>query len=98
MINFMQITKDTVKYVAALARIELKEEELARLSGQLEGILNFIDKLKEADVSQVSPTSHILTVNNVLRKDELKASLKPEKVLNNAPHKEGTSFVVPKVI
>lgn len=98
MINFMQITKDTVKYVAALARIELKEEELARLSGQLEGILNFIDKLKEADVSQVSPTSHILTVNNVLRKDELKTSLKPEKVLNNAPHKEGTSFVVPKVI
>ncbi len=94
----MQITKDTVKYVAALARIELKEEELARLSGQLEGILNFIDKLKEADVSQVSPTSHILTVNNVLRKDELKTSLKPEKVLNNAPHKEGTSFVVPKVI
>lgn len=94
----MAITKETVKYVAHLARIELEPEELERLSQQLQDILDFIDKLKEADIKNISPTSHILPINNVLREDELRESLPPGKALGNAPQRERNFFVVPKVI
>lgn len=94
----MAITKETVKYVAHLARIELKPKELEKLSGQLKEILDFIDELKKVDIKDISPTSHILPINNVLRKDSLKPSLSIEKALENAPQKEGNFFGVPKVI
>jgi len=94
----MPITKETVKYTAHLARIELQPKELEKLSAQLQGILDFIDKLKELDLKDIPPTSHILPINNVLREDDLKASLPSEKTLENAPAKEQSFFVVPKVI
>jgi len=92
------ISKETVQYVAHLARIELKEKELEVLSVQLEAILDFIDQLKEIDIANIPPTSHILPVSNVLREDSPKPSLPTEKVLANSPEKEGNFFVVPKVI
>lgn len=94
----MDITKETVKYVAHLARIELTSQELEILSSQLKDILDFIDKLKEVDVRNIKPTSHILPINNVFRSDEAKESLPLQKVLENAPLKEGNFFAVPKVI
>jgi aspartyl-tRNA(Asn)/glutamyl-tRNA(Gln) amidotransferase subunit C len=94
----MAIDKDTVKYVAHLARMELKPEELEIFSGQLKDILDFIDKLKEVDLKDISPTSHILPINNVLREDKPKESLPIERVLENAPQRAGNFFVVPKVI
>lgn len=94
----MPIDKDTVKYTAHLARIELQDKELDKLSTQLKGILDYIDKLKQADIRNIMPTSHILPVNNVLREDSPKDSLPIDKVLANAPQKEGNFFVVPKVI
>jgi aspartyl-tRNA(Asn)/glutamyl-tRNA(Gln) amidotransferase subunit C len=94
----MAIDKKTVEHVAHLARIELKEDEISKLSKQLQGILDFIDKLKELDIKDTQPTSHILPVSNVLREDEPVASLPIEKVLMNAPSKEGNFFSVPKVI
>lgn len=94
----MAIDKETVKYAANLARIELQQKELEKLAGQLHGILDFIDKLKKADINNISPTSHILPLNNVLREDELKESLPQEKALKNSPRKEGSFFSVPKVI
>lgn len=94
----MAITKEIVEYVAHLARIELDAEELEKLSEQLKGILDFIDKLKDVDVNNISPASHILPINNVLRQDSIKASLPAQKALENAPNKQGNYFVVPKVI
>ena len=94
----MSISPETIKYVADLSRIELNADELSKLSGQLEGIVRFIDTLAQADVSGVSPTSHILPLSNVMRQDEPRASLPPEKTLANAPAKEKTFFVSPKVI
>lgn len=94
----MAITKETVDYVAKLARIDLTSKELEKLSGQLVSILDFIDKLKNADITDVKPTSHILPVNNVLRDDIAGQSLPNEKVLECAPQKQGNFFAVPKVI
>lgn len=94
----MSINKQTVEYVAHLSRIELSKAELETLSGQLSDILDFIDKLKGADISNVQPTNHILPVNNVLRQDSLKTSLPINETLKNAPLKKENFFVVPKVI
>lgn len=94
----MAIDKNTVEYTAHLARIELGQPELETLSKQLHDILDFIDKLKEADVEGVMPTSHILPVNNVLREDIVKPSLPVEEVLKNAPNRQGNFFAVPKII
>lgn len=94
----MAITKETVKYVANLARIELKPKELERLSQQLKDILDFIDKLKGIDIKDILPTSHILPINNIFREDTPVKSLPGDKALENAPQKEGNFFGVPKVI
>ena len=94
----MAIDKDTVKYTANLARLELEQKELEKLSGQLHDILRFIDKLKKLDIKDINPTSHILPLKNVLRNDELRASLPLEKTLKNPPQRKGNFFSVPKVI
>ena len=94
----MAIDKETVKYVAHLARIELEQEELEKLSRQLHDIIGFIDKLSALDVEQVKPASHILPISNVLREDEPHTCLTPEQALENAPGKSGNFFSVPKII
>ncbi|MCX5714479.1 MAG: Asp-tRNA(Asn)/Glu-tRNA(Gln) amidotransferase subunit GatC [Candidatus Omnitrophica bacterium] len=94
----MAIDKETVNYVAHLARIDLKDEELNKLSLQLKDILGFIDKLTDLDTKDIPPTSHILPINNVLRQDSTKESLPVEKTIENAPEKNGNFFVVPKII
>ncbi len=94
----MAIDKKTVEYTAHLARIELQAKELEKLSGQLQDILKFIDKISKLNTDRVQPTSHILPINNVLREDALKGSLPADKALANAPQRDAGSFVVPKVI
>ena len=94
----MAIDKSTVKYVAHLARIRLDDQELDLLSRQLEDIVNFIDKLRELNVSGVKPTSHILPAKNIFREDKPVKSLDVENVLSNAPEKKDNFFLVPKVI
>ena len=94
----MSIDKNTIESVAHLARIELKSDELERLSGQLQHILGFIDKLKQVDVEDVFPTSHAIAVSNVLRDDLVEISLPVDKALVNAPSKKKNAFLVPKVI
>lgn len=94
----MEITEDTVKYVAHLARIELQNKELETLSLQLKDILDFIDKLSRLETRNTGPSSHILTISNVLRDDLPGASLPPDKTLENAPWQQGNFFVVPKVL
>ncbi|KPK96706.1 MAG: glutamyl-tRNA amidotransferase [Omnitrophica WOR_2 bacterium SM23_72] len=94
----MAIDKNTVKYVAHLARIRLTDKELSVLSSQLEDIVTFIDKLKELDVTKVKPTSHILPVNNVFRKDKPIKSLNVKEALGNAPAQRDGFFTAPKVL
>lgn len=94
----MSIDRKTIEYVAHLARISLSDEELNLLSGQLQDIVNFIDKLKEVDITGVKPTSHVLALSNIMRQDIPQQSLSAEEALRNAPCRRENFFVVPKVI
>jgi len=94
----MAINKDTVKYTANLARIELSDEELQHFTGQLGRILAYVEKLNTLDVAKLEPTSHVLEMKNVYREDIVKKSLAVSDVIKNAPDKENNLFKVPKII
>ena len=91
----MAITREQVLHVAQLARLELGEEELERLTGELGAILDAVSKVAELDLADVPPTSHPLAVVNAWAEDEPHASLPLEDVVRNAPAVEGGLFRVP---
>lgn len=94
----MAINREDVKYIARLARLKLKEQEIDYFAGQLSNIIDYISQLNEIDTQGVEPTSHALSVQNVFRNDVVKPSLKIEDVLKNAPSKEESFFKVPRII
>jgi aspartyl-tRNA(Asn)/glutamyl-tRNA(Gln) amidotransferase subunit C len=91
----MAITKDEVLHVARLARLALSEEEVERLTEQLDAILAAVGKVSELDLSDVPPTSHPLQLVNVLADDEPRPSLPLDEAFANAPEREGDLFRVP---
>lgn len=94
----MAITRDEVLHVARLARLELTEEEIERLTVQLGAILEAVGKVAELDLSDVPPTSHPLDLVNVWGEDEPHASLPLVDALANAPEREGDLFRVPPTV
>jgi aspartyl-tRNA(Asn)/glutamyl-tRNA(Gln) amidotransferase subunit C len=94
----MKIQRHEVEHVARLARLALKEEELDALTGQMDQLLSYVEKLNELDTTGIIPTSHAVPMENAFRADEIKASMGIEKALCNAPQREESCFVVPKVI
>jgi aspartyl-tRNA(Asn)/glutamyl-tRNA(Gln) amidotransferase subunit C len=91
----MAITRNDVLHVAALARLDLTEDEIARLEVQLNDILEAVGKVSELDLSDVPPTSHPLDVVNAFRADEPRAALPLDDVFANAPERDGDHFRVP---
>ena len=91
----MAISKEDVLHVAALARLDLTEDEVGRLEQQLNAILDAVSKVSELDLEDVPPTSHPLDVVNVFGADEPRLSLPLEDVFANAPAREGDLFRVP---
>ena len=70
------ITKEAVKHIAQLARLGLSEKEIGKYQKELSSILDYVEKLKRGDVSGVEATSHPLSMENVMRKDEVLSSKK----------------------
>ena len=87
-----------IKYVAHLARLHLTPDEEKKLGAQLDGILGYIEKLKELDVANVEPTAHAVPLVNVFRPDLVQPSLSNEEALRNALAKASGLFVVPKIV
>ncbi|HMB96831.1 MAG TPA: Asp-tRNA(Asn)/Glu-tRNA(Gln) amidotransferase subunit GatC [Tepidisphaeraceae bacterium] len=93
-----RITLDQVKHVAKLSRLALSDEQLQKFTTQLEPILQYIDKISQADITGVEPMAHALPLSNVLRDDSVGPALPLEKVLQNAPDTDGPFFKVPKIL
>ena len=91
----MAITREEVLHVAKLARLELTDEEVERLTGELGAILEAVGKVAELDLSDVPPTSHPLSLVNAWREDEPHESLGLDEVFANAPQREDDLFRVP---
>ena len=93
-----KITREEVRHVAGLGRLQLSPEEELQLTTQMNDILAYMDKLNQLDTSQVAPTTHAIRIENVFRDDEACPSIDRELALDNAPQSDGVSFIVPKVI
>ena len=87
-----------VRYTAGLARLNLKDEEVAKFQAQLSEVLKYVEKLNSVDVSGVEATAHAHPVFNIVREDEVRPSLTPEAALANAPQQANQLFVITKVI
>jgi aspartyl/glutamyl-tRNA(Asn/Gln) amidotransferase, C subunit len=94
----MRITKDEVRHVAELARLNLSDAEEDRMTDQLNAILTYVTKLDELDTTGVAVTTHTQPVTNAFREDIVCPSLPREKGLANGPKQNGESFVVPRII
>ena len=98
----MAITRAEVMKIADLAKLHFSEEELDAFIPQFQNILEYIEKLKEANVDNIEPTSHVsLTADfekHMFREDAVKPSLPAEESLANAPDPGADHFRVPKVI
>ncbi len=91
----MRITKETVEHVADLAQLHLTQDEKTQMQLELEYMLNFVEKLVDADV--LTP-AYVPSQCNVFREDVILPSMDREVLLRNAPHHNKKWYKVPKVI
>lgn len=92
------ISREEVLQIAALAKLELREQEIASLQEQLGRILDHFRAIEDVDTSSVAPMKHALEGENVFREDEARPSIAQEDALKNAPNSHKGFFEVPKVI
>jgi aspartyl-tRNA(Asn)/glutamyl-tRNA(Gln) amidotransferase subunit C len=89
------IDREQVLHVARLARLRLTDAEVETMTGELSSVLDHIEKIGELDLGDVTPTSHVVALENVLRADEPRPSLPREQALAEAPDSDGVGFRVP---
>ncbi|HEY0292890.1 Asp-tRNA(Asn)/Glu-tRNA(Gln) amidotransferase subunit GatC [Hansschlegelia plantiphila] len=94
----MSVDESTVRRVAKLARIAVEDEEIAKLTGELDAILAFVEELSALDVEGVEPMTSVIPTSVRLREDVVNDGGDAERVLMNAPAREGDFYVVPKVV
>ncbi len=92
------ISRDEVARVAALARIDLSEDEVSRLAGELDVIVDAIAKVSEVATPDVPATSHPLPLTNVFREDVPVPALDPIEVMAGAPASDEGRFLVPQIL
>ncbi len=94
----MSLDKSTVRAIADLARIEVQDEELDHLAGELSNILHFVEQLSEVNTDGVLPMSSVADITLPMRADVINDGGYPDKVLANAPEAAEGFFTVPKVV
>ncbi|MBL8931924.1 MAG: Asp-tRNA(Asn)/Glu-tRNA(Gln) amidotransferase subunit GatC [Kineosporiaceae bacterium] len=92
------ISREEVSHLAMLARIDLTPDELDRMAGQLDVILDAVATVREVAGDDVPATSHPMPLTNVTRPDEVRPSLTPEQALSGAPESEQQRFRVPRIL
>jgi aspartyl-tRNA(Asn)/glutamyl-tRNA(Gln) amidotransferase subunit C len=94
----MSVDQATVKRVARLARLKVKDEDVPRLAGELNAILDFVEQLNEVDVTGVAPLTSVVAMKMKMRDDVVTDGGIPKDVTKNAPASEDDFFMVPKVV
>jgi aspartyl-tRNA(Asn)/glutamyl-tRNA(Gln) amidotransferase subunit C len=94
----MSLTAEQVRWVAHLARLELSDADVTRMTPQLSAILDYVDQLKQVNTEGVEPLAHPLNVHNVFRDDEPAPCLPVDAALANAPARHDDFFSVPAVL
>ncbi|MEX1169067.1 MAG: Asp-tRNA(Asn)/Glu-tRNA(Gln) amidotransferase subunit GatC [Chloroflexota bacterium] len=92
------LSRSDVEHVAHLARLGLTDEELTRLEGQLNHIIDQYTILTELPTDDIAPTAQTIELENILRDDVVQPSLAVEAVLANAPSRDGDFIVVPAIL
>lgn len=92
------LSRKDVEHVAHLARLGLTEDELARLEGQLNHIVDQYAVLAQLDTEHIPPTAQTIEVENILREDVARPGLTTEEALANAPMRSGDYFIVPPIL
>ncbi len=94
----MDLSRDDVRKVAALARLKVTGEELDVLASDLRAIVGYVAVLNEVDTTGIEPMVHAVELSNVLRPDLVVESLPRTAALSNAPRSDGEYFLVPAII
>jgi aspartyl-tRNA(Asn)/glutamyl-tRNA(Gln) amidotransferase subunit C len=94
----MDITEDTVRQVAKLARLSMTDEEVRAMAPELNDILSYAQQLQKVPLEDVEPTSHSQLLTNALRVDSPKPSLARAEALRNAPDSDEGQIRVPAVL
>lgn len=94
----MSLSQDKVRGIAALARLELSDDEVASLTPQLESILGFVEQLSALNTDDVEPMTTALDVDNQTRRDDVLPGLSRSDALAMSPRNDGEYFEVPAVL
>ena len=94
----MSVDIKTVKRVARLSRIAVKDDEAERMARELNAILGFVEQLDEVDVNNVEPLTSVIPMSLRTREDVVTDGNKAADIVANAPLPEDHFFLVPKVI
>ena len=94
----MSISRADIEKVALLARLQLTEDELSKMTAELAQIVGYVDQLAEVDTGGIEPMAHAIELANVFRDDAVVESLPREEALANAPHHDDRGYLVPAVL
>jgi aspartyl-tRNA(Asn)/glutamyl-tRNA(Gln) amidotransferase subunit C len=94
----MSISRQDIEKVALLARLQLTEDELSRMTDELAHIVGYVDQLSEVNTDGIEPMAHAIETANVFRDDVVAESLPREEALGNAPHHDERGYLVPAVL
>lgn len=94
----MQVDTDTVRKVARLARIAVRDDELEPLAKEISGILDWVEQLQELDVEGIEPMTSAVPMRLKRREDVVTDGNRRDDVLANAPDAREGFFAVPKVV
>ena len=94
----MKITREEVQRVALLARLQFSPQEEEILTGQLDKILQYMEKLNQLDTANVEPLAHAVDIVNAFREDRVTNQPSSDSLLANEPARERDFFKVPKII
>ena len=94
----MSISRQDIEKVALLARLQLTDDELSKMTVELAQIVGYVDQLGEVDTNGIEPMAHAIETANVFRDDVVAPGLPREEALANAPHRDERGYLVPAVL